>query len=119
MSDHPDTLATIAAAVVALGVGALSSLVTFLVSKRPAQAAEVTAEAAWQTAMNAGFEALTQQYETANRALIGKVEHLEGTVRDLAQHVESLESILRANGLPIPTRPVPVNLHGLQVVSPQ
>lgn len=89
----------------ALAVAALSSVVTLIISRKPVQ---VTAEAAWQTAMNDGFKKLSEQYEARNQELGDQVTRLEGTVNNLVQHVESLETILRANGLPIPLRPVPV-----------
>lgn len=103
MSDEPTTLIAAGAAVV---VGALSSLVTFLASRRPGKAAEVTAEAALQTALAAGFEKLTVQYDRANSSLVAKVTALEGAVNGLSQHIYSLEEILRENGHTIPERPV-------------
>lgn len=98
----------------------ISAAVTVIVTRRPAQvtaeaaqltaqAAGVSAEAAWQTAMNEGFAKLSAQYEDRNKELGEQVTRLEGTVNNLVQHVESLETILRANGLPIPLRPVPLS----------
>ncbi len=111
---------TIIAGCVAFGASAVSAVTTWLVHRRPVQvtahAAEVDADASWQTAMNDGFAKLSTQYETRNKELVDEVGQLRSEVRGLAQHVESLETILRANGLPIPRRPVPVNMGGLTVM---
>lgn len=85
---------------------ALSSVVTLIVARRPglaavvtARATEIAASAAVQQAINDGFAKLNAGWET-------RVTALEGAVRDLIQHVESLEEIFRKNGWPIPARPV-------------
>lgn len=93
-----------------------------------AQAAAVAAEAAVQDTIYAGFAALTAQYERRNADLLQQNEALEakldealekldealsradqvtGEMRDLTQHVESLESALRRLGHDIPQRKRP------------
>jgi hypothetical protein len=118
-----DTRTGIIAGAVTLIAAALSSLTTWLVSRRPSKAAEVqagaaevVAEAAWQTAMNDGFAKLATQAAARNEELVAEVGQLRGDIANLAQHVEGLENILRANGLPIPKRPVPVNMDGFTVL---
>lgn len=112
-----DTRTGVIAGVLTLGAAGLSSLTTWLVSRRPGKAVEVQAEAAWQTAMNDGFAKLSAQQTARNKELVAEVADLRGDIANLAAHVEGLETILRANGLPIPKRPVPVNMDGLKVLS--
>jgi hypothetical protein len=98
-----------AATVVVGGFGALS---TYLASRRAAQPATMAAEADLQQSINDGFSRLMLERKKIDdeRDLIwrGLIEDLRGDVRNLTQHVESLERLLRENGLGhvIPPRPV-------------
>lgn len=98
--------------------------VSVWVARRQGKAQDKTADASIQEQINAGFAALTRQYEARNTDLLqqnqelaGKLDEanrkldealeradqLAGEVRDLTQHVESLEEALR-KGRPIPAR---------------
>lgn len=87
-----------------LGGAGVSALVAWAIARRTAKATDRTADAAFQQAMNDGFAKLTARYEALNTDLVERVEQLTGEVRDLTQHIESLEKILRDEGLPVPQR---------------
>ena len=102
----------------AVAVALISGLAAWFVARRTAKPVAVQAEAAVQTAINDGFAKLAGQYEAMNKSLqakadaqaqvideySAKIDQLTGEVRDLTQHVESLESALRREGLPVPAR---------------
>lgn len=115
MSDEPASIwPVVVAGAVALATGGLSAFVTWLVAQRPGKAAEVTSDAAWQTAMNDGFAKLNAAQELRNQALETEVAELKTAVTQLvqtgrafAQHVESLEAVLaKAGVIDIPPRPI-------------
>lgn len=87
----------------------VSALGAWVVARRTVKPADVTAEAAWQKAMNEGFTALTARYETANREMAAKIDMLNIVVRELGAHIEHLEAILREEGLHVPPRVMPTN----------
>lgn len=106
-----DTRAGIIAAGLAACASIASAVATYFAARpkgkaatRTAQAAETTAESRVQEAINSGFEKLTARYEERDEAWQLEVSQLRGEIRDLSQHVESLEKILRENGIPIPQR---------------
>lgn len=95
------SLVAIAGTVSAVISAVVTAVVTVIVTKRPAQvtadAAAITASAAFQEALNDGFSKLDAAWER-------RVTALENEIRGLSRHVENLENILRDNGLPIPAR---------------
>lgn len=123
---------TVLVAVVGVGGVVAGAVVSGLVSAwiahrqgkaqdQTANAAAVAAEAAVQDTINAGFAALTAQYERRNTDLLQqnaalegkldealhKLDQQQGEIRDLTQHVESLEATLRRLGYDIPQRKRP------------
>lgn len=104
-----DMLTTVIAGLAALVAAVASSVTTLIVSRKPAIAAATTADAAWVTAMAAGFKELTAAQERREKALMAQVSRLENAVNGLSQHVYTLEDILRDSGLPIPERPDPAH----------
>lgn len=132
----------------ALGGAVIAGAVALWVGRRTANAQDKTADAAVIAAEVAaraqiaeGFRALTAQYETRNKDLLeqnqelngkldealekldealNRADQLAGEVRDLTQHVESLESALR-EGRPIPARrkrPHPMAKPPLAIIDP-
>lgn len=91
-------------------VGLLSVWGSHVVSKRNARSADKTAEAAVQQAINTGFEKLTAGFTTQMDEAKGEMSDLRGWIRDLIQHIESLENLLRLHGIPIPARSIPHRL---------
>lgn len=104
--------------------GGIAGLVSLKVSKRQLRPAVIAADAAVQQQINEGFEKLARQYTARNAELmeeLGKTraelaeanrkldealttaDQLTGELRDLTQHVESLENALR-QGRQIPAR---------------
>lgn len=94
----------------ALLVAVVSGLVTWIVARVNVRPADKTADASFQQAMNEGFATITARYEAMNAELMERVDQLSGEVRDLTQHIESLERILRDEGLPVPERRRPHRL---------
>jgi len=75
-----------------------------LVSKRNAKSADRVADAAVQTAINAGFETLMGGFTTQLDSAKSEIVELRGWIRELIQHMESLEEILRGQEIPVPPR---------------
>jgi hypothetical protein len=87
---------------------------------KTADAAGEAAGAAVQVAINAGFEILTKAMRAEMDELRGEVTRMSQTIaaqdatiqeqtgelRNLSQHVVSLEKVLRDNGIDVPERPV-------------
>lgn len=108
-------LLTILGVVLAAFVSALASVT---VTKITAKSTRVAAEAEVQKAINDGFQKLTEglrgQLKDTQGDLAGarrelkegraEMADLRGWVRELLQHIESLEIILRAHGVDIPKR---------------
>lgn len=98
-----------------LGSNAVSAAVTaigtLLVSRKTT---EREADAKVLTAISDTFTSFSARYEASNKALFERVQSLEGAVIQLTGHVETLEGVLRANGLPVPARvlPFPVQAAG-------
>lgn len=116
----------------ALGAAGLTALGAWVIARRQgnaqdktANAAAIAAEAAVQQTINQGFATLTAQYEARNTDLLqqnaslegkldealgkldealARADQVTGEMRDLTQHVESLESTLRRMGYDIPQR---------------
>lgn len=118
---------------IALVTGAISSFVTYAVTRRPvaqtAAAAELTAEAAWETAMNTRFTQLMEQsakleaerqksQEEHEGRLAAYILQLESAVTGMSQHLVDLEEALRQSGLTVPVRPAhawpPAGFHVIQ-----
>jgi type II secretory pathway pseudopilin PulG len=118
-------VAVIAGMAALLGA-ALSGMVALVVAQMNAKNAKQTAEATVQNAITTGFTALATQYKVANDDLVSKNEALQaevttltGWVRDLVQHVQSLETIIRKAKIPgvkIPVRKGPHPLAALKLV---
>lgn len=132
-------------AVGAAGLTALGAWIIALRQGKPqdktAEAALIAAKAAVSAEITEGFRVLTAQYEARNTDLLQQNEELNGKLdealgkldealaradqvtgemRDLTQHVESLESALRRLGYDIPKRkrPHPMAQPPLAVVAP-
>jgi len=107
-----DTLgAALIAGVAALVAAVLSSFATVVASRLTAKPAYITAEAAVQGMINDGFAHLMAARDAADAQRAKEwqetVNHLMGEIRNLTQHVESLETIMRKRGLGhiVPPRP--------------
>lgn len=100
--DAAETMGAIWAAGAAVVSALASSAVTLLVTRKPA---EVTANAAIQTAINDGFAKLSARYEARDQALVAEITALRGDVEALTTHLDGVEGALRERGLPIPPRP--------------
>lgn len=113
-----------AAVIGALGVvggAAVTALGAWVVARISSKPQVITADATVQAAINAGFQALTTQYERRNKELeeangelnrkldeaLAMLDQQQGEIRDLTQHVESLENTLRRLGHDIPQRKRP------------
>ena len=108
MPDWLPQLLTFLAAIVTAGVTAWA---TVTVARRQTKVAVKAADAEVQKSINDGFEKLTVQLhaeiERMQRALASaeaEMEDLRGWIRELIQHIESLERILQSNGLDVPSR---------------
>lgn len=99
-----ETIVTGAFTVVVAVLGVFGA---WLAAKQGAKSALKTADAAAQDTINAGFKTLMDASEEARASLEAQVAELTGHVRQLVQHVDSLEIILRDQGLPVPVRPFP------------
>jgi septal ring factor EnvC (AmiA/AmiB activator) len=111
-------------------VGYLASVTVAAINRKPAQttaeAAETTAAAAMQKALSEGFGALSasmhQQMDKLSADLMHAndrlaeqaakqdemqrtIEEQSGEIRSLAQHVVSLENLLRSHSIDVPERP--------------
>lgn len=110
-----------------IAVALISGGVSFGATRVNARSTRVTAEAEVQRALNDGFEKLvsglrgqldvtSHELETTRGELHDarmEMIDLRGWVRDLIQHVESLEIMLRKAGIDVPpprTRPHPLTL---------
>lgn len=89
----------------------LSVLGSWLVVRRSSKAGERSADAQVQMAINDGFKTLTATFqaeldETRQELMSARTQitDLRGWIRDLIQHVESLEGLLRAAGVEVPAR---------------
>lgn len=115
-----------ASAVVVAIVGALA---TTWAARRTAKPAAVSAEAAIQQQINDGFRSLMAARDAADAVrqaewtrtvteLNRTIEALQGEVRNLTQHVESLETVMRKRGLAhvIPPRPKPRKVQPLVIL---
>ena len=82
-------------------MGAVGAVVTgvsaWIVARITVKPQLVASDAQVQAAINEGFKALTAQYEARNADLVAEL-------RELTQHIESLEAALRRAGLDIPVR---------------
>lgn len=95
---------------IAMALSAIvASWITARFSSKPAQR---TADATAQTAINQGFEDLIRELRaelSASRQERGRLQlaivNLRSAIRGLVQHIESLEAIMRQNGLTIPESP--------------
>lgn len=115
MDASGQALIAVVGAVVAAALGALAQAVAARLTAKPASK---TADAAVQTAINDGFAKLMAERERLDEVLRSEMEDLRGEVRNLTQHVISLESLLRDNGLEavIPPRPVKGEIQPLIVL---
>ena len=59
-----------------------------------------------QGSLNESFKILTEQLRQERTRDRVEILQLRGEVRGLEQHISSLETILRANGMEIPKRPL-------------
>ncbi len=92
-----------------------------VVTRRTAKAEDRKADAAVQASINAGFEALNAGWkmhtdemrvdllETKGELIKarGEIADLRGYIREFFQHIDSLEQMLRNNGLAVPERRYP------------
>lgn len=62
----------------------------------------MTASAAVQEQINAGFKAITEQYETQSKKQTDEVKALRRTVNRLIKHIDKLEVALRTAGAIVP-----------------
>lgn len=97
------------------GVGALTVLGSYLAARLAARAANKTADANVQNSINDGFRAMTVGFKEELAAAKSEIVELRGWIRDLIQHIESLEALLRPTGLDVPQRRFP---HALALVPP-
>lgn len=81
-------------------------------AKQIAQVQATSAHAEVQEAINAGFHEMLEAWKTERGVMEAQLAEatalitgLKGEVRHLIQHVESLEKVLRDQGLKIPRRP--------------
>lgn len=90
----------------ALLTGLLAVWGSHLVSKRNARAADKSAEASVQQAINNGFTALTEGFTAQLDEAKQEITDLRGWIRELIQHIESLETLMRdhAPEIPLPAR---------------
>lgn len=92
-------------ALIAAGASIVAALVasvtTFIVQRKPAL---VTAEAMAQTSVNNGFAELAKSLMGELNSARDEIKQLRGELADMTQHLYSLETILRQEGLPIPVR---------------
>lgn len=101
------------------GVGLVTAAATvigaylaFKPNMRTAGAAELTASAVFQQALNEGFAKIEAAYERQVEGLSVQVSSLERLVRDMDAHIQDLEVAIAARGLPVPPRRYgPVALH--------
>lgn len=100
----------------AAGSATVSAALARRAINRTADAALLTGEAVAQGKVNEGFVALLDGFKQTQADANEKIEVLTGEVRELTQHIISLENILRDNGLPIPQRRFMA--HRLSVVAP-
>lgn len=110
--------AAIIGAVGVVGGAAVTALGAWIVARVTAKPQVIASDAQVQAAINEGFRALAGQYEARNADLLAqnavlegkldealhKLDQTQGELRDLVQHVESLESALRRLGHDIPER---------------
>lgn len=94
---------TLVDAVLTLAAAGVSSLVTAFVMRRPRR---VAAEAQQQATINEGFTALLKAAMESNREMQLEMVQLRGELRNLDQHILSLEEELRRHGIPLPKRPL-------------
>lgn len=98
----------------AIVTGAMGAWALTRKARFEASSAKATAEAAVQTVINDGFHKLTEQLQeelrhakTEAAKLREDMADLQGWIRDLIQHIESLERNLSENGLDVPERNFP------------
>jgi hypothetical protein len=113
MDEWVGKAASAAAAAIVTVLGAVG------VARYQSKPANQTAGAQMQIAINAGFEILSkamhaemegmrQELSDARDAMAGQertIQELTGEIRNLSQHVVSLEKILRDAGMEVPDRP--------------
>lgn len=98
--------ATALTAMTAAGSAAMGAFSLWLANR-------LLGKAAFQTAINNGFQALTNELQEERKALLkqlnevqiqaaGERAELRGEIINLTQVVEGLKSILRRHGIPVP-----------------
>lgn len=94
-----------------VAVAVIAGVSSWLVARMTVKPAHVTASAAVQDMINDGFRELMAARDAADakrdKEWQDTAENLMGEIRNLTQHVESLETILRKRGLGhiVPPRP--------------
>lgn len=100
MSTLPET--TVFGGIVAIGVAAITALVSFFGGRN-------SATAILQTSLTDGFKVLAEMYERERLMDQKRIVDLEGEVRNLKATLEAVYNILRENGIEVPKhRPVEV-----------
>lgn len=105
MEAHGEAIVVAIVGGVAAAVSAMfSAAVARRAVNKTADATMVKAEADVQDMINAGFRDFMAAHKQSQKDANEKIEVLTGEVRELTQHLISLESLLRANGIPVPER---------------
>lgn len=91
-------------AIIAGVLGLVGVVVTRLLSRRNER---TTADAAAHEAVAGGFTEFANAWREERQELKAELVKMHGVMRDMDQHLISLENILRAQGLDIPKRPNP------------
>ena len=106
ISQDPSVLQHVGAVVSAIVSAVLGAMGLWLANR-------VMGKAAFQTAINQGFEALTNQLQEERKQLLAEIEmgrargraeraELADKIADLVRTVEGLKALLRAHGIDIP-----------------
>lgn len=96
--------------------GLLTVWGSHIVSKRNARSADRTADAAVQQAINDGFSSLTEGFTHQLNEARAEITDLRGWIRELIQHIDSLEGMLREHAPAVPIPPRRALPHPLSVV---
>ena len=107
ISQDPSVLQHVGAVVSAIVSAVLGAMGLWLANR-------VVGKAAFQTAINQGFEALTNQLQEERKQLLAEIEmgraeraELADKIADLVRTVESLKALLRAHGIDVPDDHLP------------
>lgn len=86
---------TILGGIVAIATAGITALIAFFGGKG-------NATAQLQGTLQDGVKLMIETYQREREADQKKIEHMEGEINQLKQMIESLQTLLRANGIEIP-----------------